>query len=128
VNRFASSVWFVLLLTAAAGGCSSSGSPLAPGDDGGLDTITVLGPDGDSGDAGGDGASCDPSVTYASFGMAFFTTYCGRCHQWDQGSAQTAGDVLTLAAGPGGFMPPADPRPTDAERARLAAWVACGAP
>ena len=84
---------------------------------------------GDAGsDAGDGGLICDPSVTYVTFGLPFFQTYCRACHTWDQGSAQDEGDVITAAAGPGGFMPPGDPRPTDQERARLAAWIACGAP
>ena len=60
--------------------------------------------------------------------MAFFSTYCGACHTWDQQSAQTSGDIIVSAAGTGTFMPPSDPRPTPQQRAQLTAWIACGAP
>ena len=83
---------------------------------------------GDSSDGAGDALVCDPSVTYASFGQPFFATYCRRCHTWDQSTAQESGDLLAGAAGPGGFMPPGNPIPTDQERARLVSWIACGAP
>jgi len=86
------------------------------------------GGDADSSDGGGDALVCDPSVTYATFGQAFLATYCRRCHIWDQSTAQESGDLLAGAAGPGGFMPPGAPVPTDAERARLVSWIACGAP
>lgn len=121
-----------VIVLALLSGCSSPAPALSPDDGGDPDTIAVLHPEVGSIDAGSDtdndGPNCDASVTYASFGMTFFETYCGRCHRWDQGSAQESGDILSAAAGPGGFMPPADPRPTDQERARLVAWIACGAP
>jgi hypothetical protein len=127
------STWAVAsVVLALVSGCSSSASSLAPNDGGDLDTLGVVQTDGASPDMGEDagdaGLSCDPSLTYATFGMTFFATYCGSCHRWDQVSAQESGGLLIAVAGPGGFMPPVDPRPTDAERARLAAWLTCGAP
>jgi len=131
----------VSVLLVLVGGCSSTPPTIGPNDAGELDTIAVMQPDaastdrgsdrgGDSGsvDAGDGGPSCDPSVTYATFGMAFFATYCGQCHLWDESSAQQSGYIISAAAGPGGFMPPSAPLPTDQERARLTAWIACGAP
>lgn len=103
-------------------GCNSSGPMLAPNDG---SNVTFV----DAGaDSSGDGLTCDPAVTYATFGMAFFATYCSNCHQWDQMSAQDVASTIIYAAGPGGFMPPGPPTPTDDQRARLAAWLACGAP
>jgi len=110
------------LALALVGGCGSSNPTLAPNDG---SNVTVI--DGGA-DSGIDAPNCDPSVTYASFGMAFFATYCSACHQWTQMSAQDVGSAITYAAGPGGFMPPGPPTPTDDERARLATWIACGAP
>jgi hypothetical protein len=152
VRRLSSTSVLVLLL---AVGCSS-GKPLVSGTDAdGPDTTMVVTSDagapdagsadrgaaeGGLSDAGAESATdasdaadatdggCDPSVTYATFGMPFFATYCWRCHTWDQGSAQESGDVISSAAGTGTFMPPVDPLPTVAERARLVSWIACGAP
>jgi cytochrome c2 len=73
-------------------------------------------------------ANCDPSLTYASFGMNFFATYCNRCHFWDQESAQLDGQVLTDVAGTQTFMPPSAPFPVAAERMQLVQWITCGAP
>jgi hypothetical protein len=114
-------------IAVTSSGCSSAVA-LDGRDGGGIDATQVLQPDGDGAEVAADGPSCDPSLTYDSFGKAFFTTYCGRCHVWDQGAAQTEGDVITAAGGPGGFMPPGPPIPSDRERMRLATWIACGAP
>ena len=72
--------------------------------------------------------ACDPSLTYASFGMQFFATYCAGCHAWDQQSAQDFGTAIVGAAGTGTYMPPVDPRPSPQERQQLTAWITCGAP
>ena len=119
----------------ALGACSSA-TTLTNSGDAGQDTIHVQQSDAGPGDAAGDdgadagdgGMACDPTVTYASFGMAFFQKYCGHCHLWDQTAAQEEGDILIAAGGPGGFMPPGSPLPTDQERQRLADWITCGAP
>jgi uncharacterized membrane protein len=99
------------------------------------------------------GSVC-PSVqtlTYENFGMAFFGTYCVRCHSetpedgsrhgaprgldWDE--IETVRLHLELidkmaAAGPDAtnmLMPPSDlPQPTIDERRNLGEWLACGAP
>ena len=98
------------------------------------------------------GAVCPISstLTYASFGQPFFTTYCQRCH------ASTVTDLARMgapvnttfdtvedirfhshhidelaAAGPAGTnteMPPDGAMPTAAERLQLGEWLACGAP
>ena len=111
---------FVLLTAVLAASCG--GAALAPdaGD-----------PNDGSADAsvGDDGArGCDPSLTYASFGMTFFGTYCARCHGFDQQSAQLSGSVIVSAAGTGTFMPPSDPKPSPLERQELTSWIDCGAP
>ncbi len=96
------------------------------------------------------GSSCptDRSVTYATFGRAFFAAYCTRCHGRDKvGMAARNGapegynfDTLegiqpmipridnVAAAGPkklNNYMPLTEPKPTDAERQRLGSWLAC---
>ena len=117
-----------LLLTAVlAASLSCGGTSLTADASGGHDTAPP--PDAADAAADGDGAvACDPSLTYASFGMAFFATYCNTCHSWDQQSAQTSGEVIVGAAGTGTFMPPGDPRPSPQERAQLTSWITCGAP
>jgi len=106
-----SALLLIALLTAAC-----SGSDPAP-----LDASDASIPDDGS-------IGCDPSLTYANFGMAFLQTYCSRCHGFDQQSAQISGDAIVGAAGTGTFMPPSDPRPSPRERQQLTAWIACGAP
>jgi hypothetical protein len=95
---------------------------------------------------------CPPSstLTYASFGQAFMTSYCTRCHSstlsgearmgapefhdFDtQLGVQSVAEHIDEAAGAGPAstnegMPPSDPMPTLAERQQLAEWISCGAP
>ena len=90
------------------------------------------------------------TLTYASFGQAFFAGYCQRCHgSTVTGLARMGAPVDTAfdtvedirfhrphidehaAAGPAGVnteMPPDAPTPTEAERRQLGEWLACGAP
>lgn len=72
--------------------------------------------------------NCDPALTYASFGMDFFATFCGRCHIWTQESAQLDGDAIAGAAGSSTTMPPSAPFPTADQRMQLVQWISCGAP
>jgi uncharacterized membrane protein len=98
---------------------------------------------------GSSGAECPEgsSLTYESFAVGFFTRYCTRCHStsnvgtarrgapegydWDDLAsirAHAAQIDSVAAAGPrasNDVMPPGDPRPTAAERARLGQWLAC---
>ena len=98
------------------------------------------------------GSSCpdDSTLTYATFGEAFMTSYCVGCHSSqrsgdDRNGAPAGHDFDTLegivavaehidehaAAGPeevNELMPPSDPRPTDEEREALGEWLACGTP
>jgi hypothetical protein len=95
------------------------------------------------------GATCpaDSTLTYESFGAPFFDAYCTRCHSSevavpDRGGAPTDVNFDTLdgilaeadeidevaAAGPDAvntFLPPSDPRPSEAERRQLGEWLAC---
>jgi len=110
------------------------------------------------GDAGGggtpdesptSGATCPAgsTLTAASFGTAFLTTYCTGCHGTPPtGGAPAHADFNSLAnvrdhlgpidrraaAGPAGTntaMPPAGSlAPSLAERQQLGQWLACGAP
>ncbi|MFN0250910.1 MAG: hypothetical protein ACKV2T_28815 [Kofleriaceae bacterium] len=96
------------------------------------------------------GSTCPPvdPPDYASFGMAFFETYCLDCHsQTKMGDARNDApvtidfDTRTLvrehtsnidkqaAWGPNArnvLMPPSgEPKPTDDERRRLGEYIAC---
>jgi uncharacterized membrane protein len=98
------------------------------------------------------GATCPPAstVTYDSFGRAFFDAYCQTCHASTVTGVDRRGAPAPItydtveeirsdaaridrhaAAGPdavNGDMPRADPRPTLEERYTLGEWLACGAP
>lgn len=121
-------------------------------------TAIGCGPGGGSGDGGpGDGglasgATCPTgsTLTYESFGQAFFETHCTRCHSVTVAGAARMGapagyDFDTVEAiraraaridrqAAGGalgvftLMPPGMPAPTEAERRQLGEWLACGAP
>lgn len=95
---------------------------------------------------------CPPAqtLTYANFGMKFFTDYCTGCHAANMSGQEREGapaeinlDTLegirmwsadvdrNAAAGPAATntsMPPKSPSPSDEERRRLGEWLACGAP
>jgi len=124
VNNLVRREWIVavFVIFTLAGACSPSSGILAV--DGGEDTNTSGAPD----TARSIDANCDPSLTYASFGMNFFATYCNRCHAWNQESAQSAGSIIVNIAGTSTSMPPATPFPTAAERMQLVDWIDCGAP
>ena len=121
-------------------------------------TLTVallLGCDGDDHGnvAGAPTESVCPTtqtLTYATFGQAFFDSYCQSCHGSTVTGAARKGapadhvfdqveDIRLLAdhidelaaAGPAAanaVMPPANPKPSEAERTQLGEWLACGAP
>ncbi len=124
VNKLVRPEWIlaVIVTFTLAGACSSSSGILAV--DGGEDTNTGGAPD----TTRSIDANCDPSLTYASFGMSFFATYCNRCHAWNQESAQSAGSIIEDFAGTSTSMPPSAPFPTAAERMQLVNWIDCGAP
>jgi hypothetical protein len=117
-------------------GCSSSTSP-APVTTGGSDAS-----------AGTDAAAAD---TWTSYAAGFFTTYCVSCHDPKDpagrdynvqakveaekleircGVASTHDPSWSCAASPPAKQFPigSGPKPSDAERARLAAWITAGAP
>jgi len=97
-------------------------------------------------------ASCPPgsTLTWDSFGQAFMTRYCTRCHARTLTGADRQGapsfhdfDTVfgvravrvhideTSAAGPAAVntsMPPDGERPSMAERLQLGEWLACQAP
>jgi hypothetical protein len=89
---------------------------------------------------------CPPGgtdLTYENFGKFYFNKYCNYCHsaQIDerQGApqnyvfnsraaiAQHRERVFARAAGENDSMPPGPDDPPDAEREKLADWLACGA-
>jgi hypothetical protein len=122
---------FVLALSA----CSASSAPTSS--TGADDASTIDAP------ASGD--------TWSSYASGFFTTYCVECHggggardyrtiadvQRDA-SLVACGVATTTLAGCASFPPPkqfpiddatkTNPKPSDAERARLVAWIQAGTP
>ena len=81
------------------------------------------------------------SLTYASFGQGFMAERCNTCHATSRAGAPSsvkfdtheqirarAARVFVRAAGPNVSMPPGPDDPPEAERDRLAEWLACGAP
>jgi uncharacterized membrane protein len=101
------------------------------------------------------GAICpsDSTLSYATFGESFMSSYCTSCHSSeltgkDRNDAPSDHNFDTLeaihdvgmahidlaaAAGPdhvNTLMPPAEHphHPSEAERAQLGEWLACGAP
>ncbi len=124
-------------------------------------TIPLLMAHGGGGGCGGDDdevlgpptqAKCPEvsTLTYGTFGEAFMTKYCTRCHSSElTGAARngatayhdfdTVGGIRsvsehidqTAAAGPAITnisMPPDGAKPTEEERQKLGEWIACGAP
>lgn len=90
------------------------------------------------------GATCPPSstLTYESFGKAFFETNCNGCHSsTTKGESPLFDDVASIrahrasideqaAAGPSSTNDgmPDDGDLAKAEREKLGQWLACGAP
>lgn len=81
------------------------------------------------------------ALTYDGFGRGFFASHCDGCHTTGTSGApegyrfDTLDDVrrhreriFARAAGPNVSMPPGPRDPPEAERDRLAEWLACGAP
>jgi len=94
-----------------------------------------------------DAASDAPMAdTWTSFAQGFFTSYCVDCHSGSPRDYRTMTDVLRdsseIACGVSpdarasctGFPPPGQfpvgtgPKPSDAERSRLVAWIDSGMP
>ncbi len=90
---------------------------------------------------------CPPGGTtlrYASFAEGFMGAYCNRCHSAPEGDRNGAPLGIVLDTYPGVYnlreriflraaasnttMPPGPDDPPQAERDRLAEWIACGAP
>lgn len=116
----------------------------------GCDPLRPLRPDAASLAPTGSTCPTGSTLTYESFGRAFFDEYCQPCHASSvrgaarQGapSSHTYDDVgmiraaaeeidLRAAAGPDAIntdMPRAFPAPTEEERRQLGEWLACGAP
>jgi hypothetical protein len=96
---------------------------------------------------GSSGAVCPTTdaPTYENFGSGFMSAYCTRCHSAMATDRQGApsdhnfdrlSEIRTFAghvderaaAGPNGVntsMPPTDPKPSEEERRKLGAWLAC---
>ena len=90
---------------------------------------------------------CPPegtTLTYDSFGRAFLSSYCNRCHSADEGERSGAPEsyrfdtledvrmherrIFVRSAATNVSMPPGPDDPPADERDRLAEWLACGAP
>jgi cytochrome c5 len=116
----------------------------------GCEPLRPLRPDADALAPTGSVCPTDSTLTYESFGRAFFEEYCQTCHASSvlgaarQGapSSHTYDDAamiraaaedidLLAAAGPNAIntdMPREFPVPSDEERRLLGEWLACGAP
>jgi len=121
--------------------CSSSGAGAPPGGAAGGDGSTGSAPPADGGD----------TDTWANYAQAAFAKYCVSCHD----AKDTTGrdftmqaiverDKLVIRCGVAAAQDPAwgcaasptarqfpignGPKPTDAERARVVAWITAGAP
>lgn len=132
----------------AGSGSMSSTRPGSAGssatDAGGGGTHHAAGSSANAG-SGGAGASCS-TVTYATFGQTFLTTYCLGCHGGTVTGAARQGaptdavfdtlaevkaasrklmtEVVTKRTMPFGNAM----KPTDAERTEFGQWLSCGAP
>jgi hypothetical protein len=127
--------WFAVLALSA--GCSDPATSE-------MDPATKPGPSG---------AACvsGSTLTYETFASDFFAHYCVRCHSSKLEGTGRHGAPASLnydtfegvqavsidridsmaAAGPAqynAFMPPAEPRPSRAEREQLGQWLACDRP
>ena len=138
----------------AAAACSSSSTPGSNASDAAStgDTSSA-GDDASTGDAsGGEAAAPD---TWANWGQGFFTKYCVECHSVNDPVGLDFGVQATVVAnmndircGVGIQQDPSwscpstikakqfpisdtagtNPKPTDAERDRLVAWIGAGCP
>lgn len=81
----------------------------------------------------------DSKLTYESFGKGFFERECVWCHGGAKGQSMRAfttvesirgqkDRIFVNAAADNRAMPPGPEGPSDADRQRLAEWLACGAP
>jgi hypothetical protein len=145
------------LALAASAACSSSssaptGADAGSGGDTGTGSDANAFPDGSGGDtgSGNDAASGD---TWTSYVQGFFATYCVECHGpvVDPGrDFTTIADVIrdaatircgvapTMQSGCAASPPPkqfpisdkagTNPKPSDAERLRVVAWINAGTP
>jgi mono/diheme cytochrome c family protein len=90
---------------------------------------------------GATGTTCpsDSTLTYASFGQAFFANNCLSCHSGreqpaltSQAAIQANADEIDMvaAAGPNGVNTkmPEDGSVSTSDRTKLGQWLACGAP
>jgi hypothetical protein len=85
---------------------------------------------------------CPPegtTLTYENFGKGFFEAYCVECHGGTNAYSSHAFNTVDLirtqkdrifvnAAAGNTFMPPGPDDPPEAERDKLAEWLACDAP
>jgi hypothetical protein len=138
----------------AAAACSSSSTPGSNASDAATtgDTSSA-GDDASTGDAsGGEAAALD---TWANWGQGFFTKYCVECHGVSDPKGLDFGVQATVVTNmndircgvsvqqdPSWSCPAniaakqfpisdtagTNPKPSDAERSRVVAWIAAGAP
>jgi hypothetical protein len=137
--------WFLVLLSVA---CSSNSVAPSEGDGGGGDGATAA----DSGAAGDAGLSGEAGAdTWVSYAAGFFKTYCTECHDAQDPTgrdfdvqATVEANKLDIRCGVAVSQDPSwackpsipakqfpigtGPKPSDAERTRLVAWISAGAP
>ncbi len=129
----------ILALPVLALACSSTSTPVGTTDAGSTD----------AGGATTDSAAS--SDTWTSYASGFFATYCNSCHSAKDSTgrdysvqANVAKDMAPMRCGVAAVQDPAwgcaaspvakqfpigsGPKPSDAERARIVAWISAGEP
>jgi len=137
----------LLAVSLVVAGCGDA-RPVVGNTGNSADTTTRVGPTGTK--AADCAAAGLTGLTYSTFGQAFATAWCIRCHDASKSGADRQGappdhnfntylgiqqfkdEIDQVAAmNPTGsqrnnFMPINDPRPPDEERQKLACWIATG--
>jgi hypothetical protein len=141
-----------LVLVFSGASCSSSAAP-SPTGDGGIEGTADAPAPIDSGDGNESGASDGTVVpdTWANYAGGFFVTYCVSCHNAQDSTgrdyniqANVVKDKAVMRCGVASVQDPNwncaptpvakqfpignGPKPSDAERARIVAWITAGEP
>ena len=138
--------------TSSASSGAASGTAGSTSSSAGEGGAAASGSGGATTSASGGGAGGPPGDTWTSYAMGFFATYCVECHgagdalrdytTYEDVSAESAeircGVTAVDLSDCSGFPPPSqfpvdnatasNPKPSDAERARLVAWIEAGLP
>jgi hypothetical protein len=143
-----------LSLVLLGASCSSGATPSSTDDGGVSDVAAEVPAQIDSGGNSDSSPSTDGTTTadsWANYAAGFFTTYCTSCHNPQDATgrdyniqANVAKDKTAMRCGVAAAQDPSwncaaspvakqfpigsGPKPTDAERARMVAWISAGEP